>query len=530
MSIELYVEGFANSNKGTGQRYEMADYTVQEDSTPLNAGDSFGGTGQLSFDVVEEGSSIEYLYDRNVEITDGTAGRFAGHVNSISAEDGIASVIVDSLQSRLNGDTIVPPYVGTLGGAIQFYCAYAAIPANRILVDGSVSSRRVVYPGWRGSIWNNLKQLLAVEQVELTEVSSNIVVRPPRQREGNRNTDSSVSWSVSDQNLARYVEVYNYNAESRAGSLVYPTNDGSVISVASGETTIVQASLSASLSSVNQPVPLLTLNGSDQTRSVYTVINSDGIAIQPATWLRAGGEIRVEIGDDSSSLLIYVTGAQMLGGPFRIATADTAGENLPSLRITGSGVFYRKELIRVRTGAPSDRAVQDVGTTVDSPFISDAGKAYTVAYALAGKYAGPSVQISTELNVANRPGEEGVVSAVTFGEFNAIVTGQRFSQFNTNWSGKTFGDVTDYLYALKDKGFENQAFGNVAGSRLMERLNRFRVRSATISPRKITIQADSDTTVSDFNAAMAGKTFSVFNSLWQNGTYSDLTIRPLRVE
>ena len=58
----------------------------------------------------------------------------------------------------------------------------------------------------------------------------------------------------------------------------------------------------------------------------------------------------------------------------------------------------------------------------------------------------------------------------------------------------------------------------------------FRARAATITPDGIDYEAEADVTFKDFRDAMGTLTYGQFSALWENRTYRDFAIQPLRTE
>lgn len=530
MVIELSVEGKATQ---AGERYELSAYSVTEESTPTVGGDSSGGTGQISFSAVDNG--LVRLFNRDIQISDQSNGKVRGTVNSISANNGIANIVADSSLGRLNANRTIAPYVGTLGGALEYYVGLAGVPAGDLLVDSTLASRPVVVPGWNGTIWDFLKQLCVAEQFEISEVSNYIVIRGLRQRELYRETDSEVSWSVANTQQARKIEVYNYNTRYGIDSLIYPlggwSDEVQPLQVDAGKVAEYDFEVNGSLISVQQPVAVDSVPPSYDTSSVYTITGNDNRPITAAQWRAQGGKVTVEINDDLKSIHITIVGArEEKYGPYRLAMTAGDGSLYSSLRIVGTGVLWNKELITLRTGASDEDTAVEVGVTIDNPCITDYAKAYTVGMSAADRYAGAQQNLSVSSSVVNRPNETGIVYSPTFAEFNAVYGAMTFAEFNTAYGALTFEEFNELLYAMTDDRFENQAFGNVVGSRVLENNAYYRSRSATITPGGISYSAERDTTFNDFNSVWAGRTFADFNAVWAGERFSDFTVQPLKKE
>lgn len=532
MAIEVAISG---NGKFGGHSTSLINYSSQEDSTPINPDDSSGGYGQLQFDAIEDEDSDGslLLINDDVQLTDGSNGTTGGVVSGIAARDGIVTVTASSRIGILRARAQAQPYTGTLGGAFSYYLSLAGVTSG-YFVDTSIANRAVTFLGWNDEVYVALKRMCAAQEVEMSLVSNNIVLRPIRTRIAQTLHDTARTWSVTNGQLALNIEVYYYNAEQKANYLAYPAtvyDDSPTIGpIGAGQVMTTVVDLSSSLNSVNQPVPQLTF---DQfytgPTSTYTIIGRDNQPVDPFWWTNNGGRIVAVLGENTRTVELTVTGATDPTdefAPYRIATMD--GEQpVNTLRITGSGVFFDKELLTIPTGADLSRTAVAIGATVDNEFISTLAEAYTAGLKAAQSYAAPDQEVSISSTVINRRNEQGSVTYPTFNDFNTSNTGVTFATFNTTWTGKTFDDFTTTYFAQVAANFENQAFGNAAGARVKYRDAWYRARSATIGPGKIDYTAERDTMVSDFNTTWAGKTFNDFNARWVGKNFEDMAVIPL---
>src|SRR5690606_2859816 len=102
------------------------------------------------------------------------------------------------------------------------------------------------------------KQLCPVYEIEIALVSDNIVVRPVRKNVAVSKRDISVSWNVSNADLARTVEVYWYNPTPITNTLVYPKGgwkrEVPIYQVDAAETLEFEVPVDVSVTSVSQPI------------------------------------------------------------------------------------------------------------------------------------------------------------------------------------------------------------------------------------------------------------------------------------
>jgi len=102
-------------------------------------------------------------------------------------------------------------------------------------------------------------------------------------------------------------------------------------------------------------------------------------------------------------------------------------------------------------------------------------------------------------------------------------------QVNTLKAGLTMGDVTAQQFELVQADFANQAFGNVAGARVLDDGMWHRIRNATISPSSIGYTAERDTTMGDANTVYAGMTMGQVNDLRLGQALGDFNTQPLLI-
>jgi hypothetical protein len=227
--------------------------SVQEDATPIDPSSSAGGVGQITVGLDSFPDAPRLIGE--IVLTDGSRGKTSGTVRSINVADGALALTADSVLGKFNTDRTAIPFTGDLKDAIQYYCDLVGI-TNDVFVDTTVASRDVVYPGWVGNVWVHIKQLLAVEQVEMALVFDRVYVRPLRQLVANQDKLISGGYTVDNSGAAQKVEVYYYNHLSGADLEVYPPAGEDVpapFTVNAGETIRVTQQLSASLTLVSQP-------------------------------------------------------------------------------------------------------------------------------------------------------------------------------------------------------------------------------------------------------------------------------------
>ena len=395
--------------------------------------------------------------------------------------------------------------------------------------------KQVSYVGFTGDVWDWLKQICVAQQIEISLVSSNIVVRPIRGREAEVHKNSSVSWSVANGDIARAVRVWQYNSYRQVNGLVYPAggwnSDVAVYQVDANEVLTVNIPVNVSIESLQQPSVVSYVDRAyTGPSSVYAVAGNDGLPVPPAQWTAQGGSLTVAIGEDTRSIDVTITGASDPVGtyaPYRIAMSAGPSNYYSSLRLIGTGVFFSKQSYDFTTGVPNDKTATEIGVEIDSPAINTIQEAYTIGIGAAQRWAGADQGISVSATVINRKGDKGTYNYPTFAQFDTDYAGKTFAQFDTTWTGKTFADFNNAYYASVADTFENQAFGNVAGARVKHRQAYYRIRNATTTEAGIQYSAERDTTFADFDAVWTGKTFADFDTRFTGKTFADFGVIPL---
>lgn len=529
MAVTLKVIGNGHFQ---GAATNLSGYSATEDSTPIDPSDSSGGTGMIEFTVVEdpdpEGTIL--LLGDTIELEDGSNGRTRGIVSAVSGSNGESSVSAYSRLGMLNAEKNIPPFRGTLGDAFRYYLAQVEITEG-VVVDDTIRDRAVVFSGFTGNLWEAMKQMCAAQQVEISLVSSNIVLRPLRSREVVSRHDVTQGWTVETGDSAQFVEVNYYNNEYKVNAPLYPKNgvwdeDLQIYQVDANETIEVEIPVDASVLSVRQPQPRLFVpRYFEGTESVYAIAGDDGLPIPPAQWVDGGGKVTVEIMEDSHTLKVTIKGPnEPEYAPYKLAMSSGPSDSYSSLRIVGTGVFYDKQVLTLPTGAPASKTAQVVGATVDNPFISTISEAYTAGMRAAAAWSGTKQRIEVTSTTVNRKGDKGGRKYPTFADFKAEYSGTTFAQWKVLWAGKTFEDFNNAMFERVQDDFENQAFGNVTGSRVKFRNQWYRIRSATIDQAQITYSAERDSTFGDFKKLWQGATFADFKTRYAGKTFADFGV------
>lgn len=509
----------------------LSDYSVLEDSTPVDPSDTTGGVGQSTLSTSEI-DDTRFLLDLPVELSVVSQGKTTGTVRGLSSSDGAATIVADSRLGLLNATRTAQPFVGTLSGAFTYYLSLVDI-TDGLVVDSTVASNPVVFPGWSGNVWDQMKKMALSQKCEVSLVSNNAVLRPFRLREAENYRDSAHAWNLDTSQLAQSVEIYYYQNTQITNALVYPVGGWNtevpVFTVNAGETQTYDIPLDASLSSVQQPVVQDFVDRYYSSSSVYAVTGNDGLPYLAAQWTAEGGSVTVAVNEDTRSLTVTVVGASGTQyAPYSIAVASGPSDRYSSLRLVGSGVAYNKQLLTFYTSVDPDRVSVEVGATIDNEFITSADQAVELARWALKRWGAPKHTITVTTNGINRLGDNGSYAYPTVEMFNDLYAGQLVSNFNSTWSGMTVEEFNEFMVSLVSDEFANQAFGNIAGARVRFGDAYFRIRTATNSSTGITYTAEEDTVVGDFDEVWAGATVGDFNAYWLGKDVGEFNLSPLR--
>lgn len=500
----------------SGVSTNVATYSSTEDATPLRVDSNEGGIGQLNFTVVSSrrtattGATTD-LIDSTVLLEDGSNGETSAIVTELATADGITSVSADSRLSPLLSTRTAKPMQGTTEEIFRYYLSLGGITTD-IVYDGAGSPDTRAVQGWTGVIWDYIRSFAAVVRAEVALVSNKVVIRPLRERVSVNRRNSSVSTSQGKGDLARTVVVKYYNNKYMTG-LVYPRGgwnpDVQVFQVDPGETFTTNIQLDVSPVSLVQPECVEYVAKNVNNRSVYSVVGADGLAMKPDQWLSNGGNVKVAIGEDNRSIDLTIVGATTTQGPYRIAVGAGVSDVYSSLRIMGTGTFFDERSITIYTGVSTDETPQEVGTTVENTFIDTESRAWDHGLSVARGYAGFSDSISTDSAGINRLDASGSQAYTTFDQFNTGFVardgaapswiGKTFDEFNAVWTGQTYQQFNDYYVNLLKSNYSNQAFGNIAGSRVLHEDGFYRIDSATVTEQGISYTGTADTLFDDFN-------------------------------
>lgn len=538
-----------------GHSFQMLDFSVQEATTPLSAGDSSGQVGTLNItipypdeEVVPDHPIVLYgvnwLANRDIRLSDTRKGFTIGKVSSVqsSRESGTIQISGVGRLGLLNVFNVqAQPFSGTLGNVFRDYMRLAGVTTG-ILVDPSVESRRVVFPGWNGELWYHLKQLALAIDCDVALVSGIILLRPIRAREITRGRDVDRGSSTGGGQLAQNISIVQYNNRAITNQLVYPpggwSEEVTTFNVNAGESIEETLELSASVSSVSQPVMQTFVSKAHRNSSVFTVVGDDGLPIPPAQWTAQGGRLRVTINPDTVSLTLHVTAPRGIRnkdnkevGVYGIAlSSDSSTGRYSTLRIVGSGVAFDKEEVLVPTGITDRETATEVGLTIDNPFLSTRDQVYTAGIRAVRGFNGTSMTISGTVTAVNQRGDTGIVQEASYADIQIRFAGMTYQQVEASLAGMSYLQVHASFNVGAEDRFENQVFGNVSGARVWDEPSRrwYRVMTNDAGPGVIQFDAEDDLTHADARKYWDVETYADMQMLYNGFSYQEVDLMGLR--
>lgn len=510
--------------------WNVGEYSVVEDATPLDPSDASGGFGQINL-TIPEGAETRGLMGQPLVLTDGALGETTGTIRNIGGDGHSARIVANSRLANLAVERTIQPFVGTLTDCLEYHLSLCGITTG-IVIDPAFDAITVQVPGGRENVHDRIRTMGSAYGFEVSLVSNNVVVRQVRQRTAINYRNASVAWEMSQDHFAQTVSGYYYNTYS-GDHIAYPLHGDEteaanldVFQVDADEEKIYEIQLDASLSSFEQPVASTGQDYLSDTLSRYAISTMEGDTILPYTWQKYGGLLEVTLSEDTRSLSVRVRGARIPSlAPFRIAYRDSTGAFRSAIRIRGTGVFWIKEKLTLTIHDDPDLAPDEVGADVDVQFMETKDQLYHRLLYTAQRYGTDLQTISVTTGGINRLGESGSARYATIGDVAAAYPGAATIADLHAVLGPTIGDWNETMLALVSQDFTNQAFGNVAGARVRHGHSYYRIKSATITANRITYSAERDNTIGD--VYHYGETIAQWNARWAGKTIRDVNIAPL---
>ena len=532
MAIEIEVFGNEQIPK---HKSNIVSYSYSEESTPISPGDSSGGVGALSFTGMEDPATTRLIYGDEVYLRDSFHGSASGKVSSITSNDGVATFNGTSGLARLNITSTVMAMESTLGVIIEEIFSQAGILSG-INIANSIYSIPAFCPGYTGDLWIFLKDLCTAHEVEVTLVDDTLTVRELRQHTVQTFDVISEGWDVAAINPAQYVEVKYYNYKYEPEFLAYPkggwNSEVQVYQVDANQEIVIDLPVDAYMYGIIQPVIQDSVSRYEENSSVYCVAGKDGLPIQASQWQQYGGDLKAEIINNGTTIRVTLIGANIPSlAPFRIGVSSGPSDYYSSLRIIGEGISFDEKVHRQPTGLTSEETSNEVGMTIENKFISTLEEAHDASMRAVINYAIPR---QTYRFSAPALGDFVVVPGQTvyanFGEYDASLDFEEiFSSLDSSLDAWDFEMFDDHLPSAQiGNTVITQMFGNINGARIRRDDSWYRIRSATITQDSIDATAEWDNLVEDFNNENVNETFSTFNETFDQLTFNDFSLIPLR--
>lgn len=265
------------------------------------------------------------------------------------------------------------------------------------------------FPGFTGNVWEKIREFCAIYDFDIEYNNDQIGFWP---RESKRRgasdqwipapaiTKSDLTEQVQEREPARSVEVKVYPRvkDSDYNSLMFKAD--SVYTLEKGETKIEVVQTGNSFQYLNQPVPV---NGVPvpytSAFGSYVITGNDGYIVDPQWWKDNGGSITVNSTGVSGEIEITMQAPTIdtVRAPYRVSEGVA---DRPALYIMGYGIALQEpKTIKILTGNPT--ASQDVGATLDNPFVMNDIAAYNVGARLANVYGSGEASVNFSLNRAD---------------------------------------------------------------------------------------------------------------------------------
>jgi hypothetical protein len=483
----------------------VSAYSYSEEVTALDPTSMSGGVSQVNLTgVAMSENTVDGTHpnsalaiNNSMELTDSNYGSVEFQVKKVSIANNLASITGDTVMSRLNVTKTALPHGGggaTVLSAIQYYCSLVGIsPVIDEVFAAELENIDVNYLGWTGNVWEYLKMMCSAITVSDTDNVGiemyingfDLVFRKAKTNQVLINKKTTETYSVDTFNSAKTIDVIRYKTEYGVNKVVreqqrqldnlFTVNESVSITdsmqVDAGAVITKRFAINASLSQVNQPqcveaiFPLPYVGTTGQ----YVVVGNDDLPILPAQWLGQGGSLTVSLTDNPYEIEITIVAPpaaslptasdpnQLTYAPYKIGVESSGEADYPALYITGTGVFFSKELKTFVTGADDEFTSKDANQTVDNIFITTDMDQSTRGIAAAQAACGPAISLSL--------------------------------------------GTTDKL-----------AFGSSIGSVYEYRDNKFRITTANYSPNNISITATPCATFTNFNEKWADADFSDLNT------------------
>lgn len=364
------------------------------------------GSGNIYADEINSNTVSRYTAYPELAYS-GTWGSYGTGVGQIQYARGIAIhpdgriFVSDFGTGRVNTFTPGGQYTQPLSAYYQDYVD-SCIPGH-VIDYQAANDPEVIYPGWRGNVWNKLNDLSQANAQEIAMVDGAITIRDIGEREVDPDFFiSPPSLTVDAQGLSRALDIEHQNITYGDGVIMYDarTDNNRIFQIAVGKKETFTVATNSYPVLVNTPTPVFTLPvGPGQ----YYVTGSDNLPVQPAQWLAYGGSVEAAIGANPNEIDITVTGpATEIPGvpaPYYLSASD-GSNNYATITISGAGVKINPRTLRLYTGADHALVTEEVGSTISNIFIDSEADAYDRGVWASTLACGPNVALNGEVDLA----------------------------------------------------------------------------------------------------------------------------------
>lgn len=480
-------------------------FNYTEDVSSLEPSTTSGGSGQVTASAIASQSGNGNLDDsllvinNKIKLEHPDFGEIDFRVEKVSKNNDLISLTGLTVEGLLDVEKVAEPVTDgkTLKEAIDYYCSLVGVtPTYETALLTHVNSKLVNFMGWKGNVWDYLKQLCAgvsasdsqYVPMEVVVDTDTVLFRIANQTEANLiDNANSLSQSIDSFDTSKSVDVKFYKTEYAEDRVVNEASDAfdttfvrnysiqDQLQVDAGETIIKRFKINASLQSINQPtiapeVPVLPYPD-EGTQGVYVIVGSDDLPIQPDQWVGEGGRFEVRLTENPNEIEIEITAPQATElaqaedpektslAPYKIGVESSGGVEYPALYITGTGVFFEERTKRFLSGADPEYAPEDSATAIDNIFINKNIDLYTKGTLAAQKICGPNISLKLD-NPKDPVFKDTVGSIVSYNSNKYRIKSCSFSQsgvsmetsaqvqitdFNSFWTGSTFADFTSVM-------------------------------------------------------------------------------------
>ena len=483
------------SGSGDFKNASLISFSYSEDATPIAPSNLNGGTGQVTAQLVSNESTRGSRIAINNEalLSDEEYGDINFTIKKVSLNEGLVSIVGDTVQSKLDVERTALPQGSnaggyTLGAAIEYYCSLVGVTPNfETGLQAKLDAIDVDYIGWTGNVWEYLKMLCAVSTIDSNAgsfIEMYVVNDELWFREGasvalyTSKLISTETVDIDAYNPAQTVVINKYDTDYRANSLVRQDNIGELdyanlenvsivdsFQVQANEKITRRVTINASLESVEQPIPVQTV-AFPVTYGQYVIVGKDEVPLTPAQWISQGGSLTVELTENPNEIEISIVGANYPElEPFKIGVETAGGDDYPALYIRGTGVFFDKSEHTFYTGAPESN--DQAATTIDNPFITNDEILLNAGLRAAQDICGPSFKLRQEVpmglsygvttgSIVTAYDSKFRVDKTSFSHNGVSIEGTSyvtFADFDSVWSGDTFADFTAAMTDIKFNEF-----------------------------------------------------------------------------